>query len=168
MKLNIGCGKVYINGWTNLDNNKEVKADVYADIEKKLPFKDKTFDRIICDNVLEHIPQDKIRGILEEFIRVLKLDGKLEIYAPHFTGILVKYLGHYKGYGVNSFCDERDLFKVVDKELILVSRCSSAGYKSLRFLNRFNFLFNFNKTWQQLCEKFWFGGFEEIHYTIRR
>ena len=55
MKLNLGCGKDYKEGWTNLDISKSVKADVYTDLEKPLPFNDNSFDRVYAVNVIEHV-----------------------------------------------------------------------------------------------------------------
>lgn len=46
----------------------------------RLPFKSKTFDRVICSEVLEHVPDD-LRGI-RELVRVLKDDGVLAVSVP--------------------------------------------------------------------------------------
>jgi len=47
-----------------------------------LPFKDATFDKIICSEVLEHIPDDQ-QGI-RELVRVLKDDGRIAISVPTY------------------------------------------------------------------------------------
>ncbi len=47
-----------------------------------LPFKDACFDKIICSEVLEHVPDD-LRGI-SELVRVLKDDGTLAISVPSY------------------------------------------------------------------------------------
>ncbi|MCH1433976.1 MAG: methyltransferase domain-containing protein [Flavobacteriaceae bacterium] len=54
-------------------------ADVKADI-CDLPFKDGTFDLILCNHVLEHIPDDL--KAMEELYRVLKKGGKLIAQVP--------------------------------------------------------------------------------------
>ena len=46
MCLNIGCGNDYKKGFVNLDFNKAIRADIYADISQKLPFDNDTFDYI--------------------------------------------------------------------------------------------------------------------------
>jgi len=48
----------------------------------KLPFKDGTFNKIICSEVLEHIPEDK--SAVEELIRVLRKNGAIGISVPHY------------------------------------------------------------------------------------
>ncbi len=47
-----------------------------------LPFKDATFDKIICSEVLEHIPDDQ--QSIRELVRVLKDDGKIAISVPTY------------------------------------------------------------------------------------
>ncbi|TQV65980.1 class I SAM-dependent methyltransferase [Exilibacterium tricleocarpae] len=46
----------------------------------RLPFADNSFDRVVCAEVLEHIPD--YRGMLREIDRVLKPDGLLAISVP--------------------------------------------------------------------------------------
>lgn len=47
-----------------------------------LPFKDASFAKVICSEVLEHIPND-LQGI-RELVRVLKEDGTLAISVPSY------------------------------------------------------------------------------------
>ena len=74
-KLNVGCGTDYKEGWVNLDFNKKFKHDVYFDLstiykDKKMPFKDNTFDLIILYHVIEHLPEPL--PILRELYRICK------------------------------------------------------------------------------------------------
>jgi len=46
----------------------------------KLPFEDNYFDKVVCSEVLEHIPDFK--GVLAEINRVLKPDGVLAVSVP--------------------------------------------------------------------------------------
>ena len=46
----------------------------------RLPFPDHSFDRVICSEVLEHIPN--YLNVIEELVRVLKPGGKLAISVP--------------------------------------------------------------------------------------
>lgn len=63
----------------------------------RLPFKDASFDKVICSEVLEHIPDD-LQGI-KELVRVLKDDGTLAISVPSYLPetICWKLSGDYHG-----------------------------------------------------------------------
>src|SRR4030065_418557 len=58
-----------------------------------LPFKDASFDKVICSEVLEHIPND-IQGI-RELVRVLKGDGTLAISVPSYLPETSSWSGIY-------------------------------------------------------------------------
>ena len=45
-----------------------------------LPFEDKTFDHVLCSEVLEHV--DDVQQVMSELIRVLKDDGVLAVSVP--------------------------------------------------------------------------------------
>lgn len=47
-----------------------------------LPFKDASFDRVVCSEVLEHVDDDK-QGV-KELVRVLKADGMLAVSVPAY------------------------------------------------------------------------------------
>lgn len=49
----------------------------------RLPFDDDSFDRVICSEVLEHIPD--YRGVIRELNRVLKPGGMLAVSVPRFV-----------------------------------------------------------------------------------
>ena len=80
-KLNIGCGKIILDGYINLDSVKLPGVDVVHNLEKyPWPFKDNTFDEVLCDNILEHL--DDIIKPVEELWRITKLGGKIIVRVP--------------------------------------------------------------------------------------
>lgn len=82
-KLNIGCGNDIRKEYINLDIAKLEGVDVVCDIENNsLPFDDELFEKIVCNDVLEHVD---ITKVLKEIHRVLRPGGVLEIRVPHFT-----------------------------------------------------------------------------------
>lgn len=70
-----------IKNWdyTTTDLNSPI-ADVKADI-CNLPFKENEFDLIICNHVLEHIPDDT--QAMKELFRVLKPGGQAILQVPY-------------------------------------------------------------------------------------
>ncbi len=53
------------------------KADITS-----LPFKDNTFDKIVCSEVLEHVPDDI--AAIRELVRVLKNKGTIAVSVPSY------------------------------------------------------------------------------------
>jgi SAM-dependent methyltransferase len=95
--------------WESLEKNKytlallkqkgEVNSNSHllqADITS-LPFKDGAFNRIICSEVLEHIPQD--RQAVSELIRVLDSDGAMGVSVPHYLAESICWMLSKEYYG---------------------------------------------------------------------
>ncbi len=53
-----------------------------------LPFADATFDRVICKNVLEYVPD--ISATLDEIVRVLKPGGRLQVIDSDWGCVIVE------------------------------------------------------------------------------
>lgn len=67
-----------------LENQREIKGNwtlVRADITS-LPFKSSTFDKIVCSEVLEHVPDDI--AAIRELARVLKDKGVVAVSVPSY------------------------------------------------------------------------------------
>ena len=62
----------------------DIKADICA-----LPFEDETYDLILCNHVLEHIPDD--RKAMRELYRILKKGGTLIAQVPLEEGRLKSF-----------------------------------------------------------------------------
>jgi len=78
LKVYLGSGLDYRKDYINIDFNKNIKADIYLDLNKqKLPFKDNTVDHIKCYHLLEHFFQPE--KVLQEIQRVLKPNGTAKI-----------------------------------------------------------------------------------------
>jgi len=65
---------------TNTEPQAEKSFALYRADGLHLPFADNSFDKVICSEVLEHIPD--YRAMLAEIDRVLKPDGLLAISVP--------------------------------------------------------------------------------------
>lgn len=80
--LEIGCGAKRINGFETLNVIAGPTVDYVADASRRLPFKDETFDLVYASHVLEHVPWYQVRQTLQEWRRILKRGGRLEIWVP--------------------------------------------------------------------------------------
>ena len=65
-----------------------IKADVIEGSAYDIPFKDGFFDVVFTNNVLIHIPPDKLPGVFDEMYRVSrKYIWGFEYFAPEVTEI---------------------------------------------------------------------------------
>ena len=67
----------------------DVRAAAVQGDALRLPFPDESFDRVICSEVLEHIPDD--RAAMAELARVLRRGGTMAITVPRFIPELVNW-----------------------------------------------------------------------------
>ena len=94
------CVKKNMYLLASLKTKEEIEGSYHllmADVTK-LPFKAGSFDKVICSEVLEHIPEDNIA--VEELVRVLSKDGAIGISVPHYLAesICWKLSGEYYGF----------------------------------------------------------------------
>jgi ubiquinone/menaquinone biosynthesis C-methylase UbiE len=86
MKLNVGCGHDYKEGWVNLDRSKDVKADLYCELDrtnldKFLVIEDNICTHIYMSHILEHI--NNPLPLMQELHRVAAPDCPLVIRTPY-------------------------------------------------------------------------------------
>jgi predicted SAM-dependent methyltransferase len=94
MKLHLGCGERYIEGYVHIDAIKFPHVDhVYA--VDSLPFiQDNTVDVIYNCHILEHFHRCDVERVLREWKRVLKPNGILRISVPDMMGLCEHYVKH--------------------------------------------------------------------------
>lgn len=94
--VDVGCGnnprKFHADNYIGLDVDSKLLAEISKDISDvnlicasgcEMPFKDNSFDTIICTEVLEHL--DKPEDAISEFRRVLKKGGFGIISVPSLS-----------------------------------------------------------------------------------
>ena len=130
-KLNLGCGVDIKEGWVNLDSAALPKVDVVHNIENlPLPFADNEFDRILAQDVLEHV---EYIPVLKDLHRILKPGGSLTVRVPHFTS-------------KNNFVDptHKKLFSVSTWDFFV--KHSASGNKHIEKECAYYFDFAFDRT----------------------
>ncbi len=95
LKLKLGCGNDYKEGWINIDNNSAnniKKLDLKYDLSKGIPFKTSSVDYMYNEHFLEHLSVKEGQVFLKECKRVLKKDGVLRIAMPDLEACIKEYL----------------------------------------------------------------------------
>jgi|GEM_PF-2085584 len=88
LKLNLGCGFDKRGGYLNVDFQDFHKPDLVADIRNLNMLPSDTYDEILAQDCLEHLPLIDIDICLEEWYRLLKAGGKLKLRIPNLIGLL--------------------------------------------------------------------------------
>ena len=81
IKLNLGCGKRILKGYTNIDLH-NTKADILHDLTTPLLYDNNTVDEILAEHIVEHFHPEEWYRIVADWSRVLKPGGILHIYTP--------------------------------------------------------------------------------------
>ena len=93
IKLNIGCGLDYRNGYINIDGSEElehVDKIINFDVDSiKNHFGDNTVDFILANDFVEHHFHWEATQLLEDFYQVLTEGGSCEIRVPNTEFIIL-------------------------------------------------------------------------------
>lgn len=91
MKLNLGCGNKYLEGYTNCDLYNTSVCDKECDI-RSIPYNDESVTEIIASHVLEHLPKNDVIVALKSCYRVLIHGGILKLEVPDLNWVLKDFL----------------------------------------------------------------------------
>jgi predicted SAM-dependent methyltransferase len=90
LRLHLGCGSVYLEGYRNIDLppdddgvHEEIRADEYADITR-LDFPPESVDEIRLHHVFEHFDRPTATRLLIDWRGFLRPGGTLTIETPDF------------------------------------------------------------------------------------
>lgn len=180
---NFGCGQYPKPGFVNVDVDPRAKADVFHDLSiVPYPFEAGSFSRIEMHHVLEHLPNPI--PVMRELNRLLEPQGTLVLSVPHFSrgfmhwdhkiGFDVTFPLYFRkdfsgGYtGVDFQEISTRLTWLAQKELKR-RHLSPLQFGLANLLGTvFDALGNLSPylTSRLLC--FYFGGFEEIRFELRK
>jgi predicted SAM-dependent methyltransferase len=92
LRLHLGCGWVYKDGWINIDLFM-TRADIAWDLAAGLPLHDASVDTIFHEHLMEHLTLQQGDALTKECLRVLKPDGILRIGVPDAGACVASYAG---------------------------------------------------------------------------
>lgn len=91
LKLHLGCGDYWFEGYINIDFNVYGGTDMLFDIRKSLPFQAQTVAIIEAYEVVEHMNKAEINDMLHDWQRVLIPGGIVRISVPDMDGLVAMY-----------------------------------------------------------------------------
>jgi len=164
-KLNLGCGRVYLNGWINSDlgdNNcmgEKIKIDKILDVNKyPYDLKDNSVDEVLCEDLIEKI--EDLDKFLNELNRIMVVGGKAHIRVAYYA-----YWGIYAEVHttpLHRFCIRCcNLFTIMKNngfELV-----EKKAWNCNKYLNLFCPLINISDLTQGIYERFFANIFPVSH-----
>ena len=172
MKLHLGCGVDYKEGYINCDWTDKIKVDKVVDLEKPLiMFESNSITEVLANHVFEHI--NNFIPLMQELHRVCKKDSKIIIRTPFYSSwgqfndpthvrFFTPYTFNY--FKVNQYSHEvdcdKDMFEV---EKVNINFGKGASSKLNKIINP---IVNLNH--KIYCRFFaWILPCAEIEYELR-
>jgi len=117
--LDLGCGNNKIKNAIGVDINKTSNADLIADLNFPLPFRNNSTDMVFAREVLEHLQFPK--EFLQECYRILKSNGELMMTTPNRNSWVNKIFKTYFHIGKNyQYLKHKKLFSSDELENLLL------------------------------------------------
>lgn len=111
-RLDVGCGKTKRDGYIGIDIG-DFGQEIIMDVEeKRLPFQDNEIDSIFSQHFLEHL-NDPVK-LLDEFWRIVKKDGFVEIIVPHKDNTRAYDVHHRRYFNEVSFDSLKDKWEILE------------------------------------------------------
>lgn len=131
-KVNLGCGKMMIDGYDNIDIKDG--RQVYP-----LSYPYGSLQEIRASHILEHFGYRQIPNVLNNWVSKLKPGGVLKIAVPDFHKIVGYYTFHtgenVMGYLMGGQVDEYDYHKSMFDRNMLAYLMKNAGLENIRAWN---------------------------------
>jgi predicted SAM-dependent methyltransferase len=90
IRLHLGCGRIRLPGYVNVDIMSDKAADALADL-RQLPFGTGAVDLVYSCAAIEHFGRREWVDVLREWARVLKPGGLLRLSTADFEAAIARY-----------------------------------------------------------------------------
>jgi len=91
IRLHLGCGKRYIDGFVHVDLDDFPHIDYRHDIAELPMFENSSVELIYCCHAFEHLERQQAPQVLREWWRVLEPGGTLRLAVPDFDALIEVY-----------------------------------------------------------------------------
>ena len=92
INLHLGCGSINHPAFINIDGIPASHIHYVGRIDKLSPFQDNSVDLIYACHCLEHFSHRQVLNVLQDWCRVLKMNGVLRVSVPDFNSMVNLYL----------------------------------------------------------------------------
>lgn len=96
MKLHLGCGRIHLPGFVNIDSQYFPGIDDVCDIRylPKRRYPPESSELIYASHVLEHFNRWEYKEVLRRWFEILQPQGILRLAVPNFAMLAKWYLEH--------------------------------------------------------------------------
>ena len=91
-RLNLGSGTDPFPGWVNIDMCSFPGVDLVHDLTEALPLEDESVDAIFTAHTLEHISYRLASFAVADWMRVLRIGGRIQIMVPNLEYLVEQYV----------------------------------------------------------------------------
>lgn len=176
--LDIGCSKgnvisMYPDKMEGIDidekaiyiaNRKGLKVQ-YADVTKRLPFPDNSFDGIFCSQLIEHLYEPL--ELLKEVRRILKKDSTAVFITPDYIKTSRKYhKGFWSDYTHKTPFIPESLKKISYDAGFKIHKIYPYPGKGFRNLMRYNIITK--DTWTSICDSFFVWSANDLILEVTK
>jgi len=144
MKLHLGCGKLKLKTFINIDISSDT-SDLKLDFTNLSIFNSSNIEEIYISHALEHFKRREIIPLILEWNRILKIDGVLRISVPDFEKVVQMYsknrdISELIGFLSGGQKDEYDFHYINFDIYILEKLLKACGFDNIERYNTHDFL----------------------------
>ena len=94
MKVNLGCGEAYMDGWVNVDANPAVRADIHLDVVEFVRQYGPEIEELYMGHVIEHLMPAEALVTLSLLNERTPVGTTISAVTPDMAAIFRAYLDH--------------------------------------------------------------------------
>jgi SAM-dependent methyltransferase len=153
-RLNVGCGQNVLDGWLNVDLEGGRHGTVFMDASRRWPLNENSFDAILCEHTIEHMPKEAGRHLLAEARRVLRPGGQIRVVTPDLGAMAKMILDPSRS-------EHRQYLRFVAgfHGKVEISNCDATNYLFYSYGHRYIY------TVEELAQHVRLAGFDNIVET---
>jgi hypothetical protein len=91
MKVNLGCGSAYLEGWVNVDAREEVRADYHLDAQSFVGLHGHETRELYMGHFIEHLMPHDALGLLRTIVEGLPAGAVVSAVAPDIRQVFRAY-----------------------------------------------------------------------------